>query len=104
MDFSNLLAGSSDTDRDTSGRSSQRSSKRSRRSYVPPSLLLEVFPGVEPEILCKLSELDPPTPSKLLALVPGASSTEIAEFFDLLNGPASSSPVARVGAAERPDR
>ena len=99
MDLSNLLA--SEGDPDTSGRSSQRRSKRSRCSYVPPSLVLKVFPGVETEILVKLSELYPPTPAKLLALVPGASSTDIAKFFDVLNGPASSSPGVRGGAAEK---
>ena len=39
-----------------------------------------------PDVLCKLCELDAPTPSDVHALIPGASSDDIASFFDLLSG------------------
>ena len=53
---------------------------------------MKVFPEIDPDVLCQLSELDPPTPSNVLALFPGASSADIARFFDLLSGTAHHSP------------
>ena len=95
MQFENLLRDdSSDNERgEAPAQSSQsrRQVKRKRQSFVSPSLILKVFPEIDPDVLCQLSELDPPTPSNVLALVPGASSMDIARFFDLLNGTADPS-------------
>ena len=69
-----------------------RRQKRRRRSYIDPSLILQAFPQIEPDVLCKLSELKQVTPSEVLALVPNASSEDIADFFAKLKGSANISP------------
>ena len=105
MEFQNLLRDdSSDNERgDAQSSQSRRKSKRKRQSFVSPSLILKVFPEIEPDVLCQLSELDPPTPTNVLALIPGASSTEIARFFDLLNGTSRQSPtVERRSVSKQP--
>ena len=105
MGFQNLLRDDSfDNERGAAQSSqSQRRSKRKRQSFVSPSLILKVFPEIDPDVLCRLSELDPPTPSNVLALVPGASSKEIARFFDLLSGSTHQSPtVERRSVSKQP--
>ena len=69
-----------------------RQQKRRRRSYVDPSLILQSFPEIEPEVLCKLSEMKRVTPSEVLALLPNASSQDIATFFTKLKGRVNTSP------------
>ena len=69
-----------------------RKKKRRRRSYIDPSLILEVFPQIEPDVLCKLSEQKQISPSVVLALLPNASSVEIAELFTKLKGRSQKSP------------
>ena len=96
MEFDNLLRDeSSDNERDDAPAPSskrQRKPKRQRQAFVSPSLILKAFPGIGADVLCQLSELDPPTPSDVLAMVPQASSANLARFFDLLSGTASPSP------------
>ena len=69
-----------------------RKKKQRRRSYTDPSLFLEIFPEIEPDVLCKLSEQKKIKPSEVLALIPNASSAEIAELFTRLKGGAQKSP------------
>ena len=69
-----------------------RRQKRRRRSYMDPALILEAFPQIDPDVLCQLSELKQITPSKVLALVPNASSEDIADFFTKVKGRANTSP------------
>ena len=98
MDFENLLQSeSSDNDREMSPCRSKRgklSGKRKRRTFISPSLVLKSFPDISPAVLCQLTELDPPTPSEVLNLIPAATSAQIAQFFDTLGGehPASPTP------------
>ena len=58
-----------------------RKKKRRRRSYIEPSLISEVFPQIEPDVLCKLSEQKQVKLSEVLELIPNASSAEIAELY-----------------------
>ena len=107
MEFENLLqSGSSDNDRDKSPRRpkrSQRSGKRKRRTFISPSLIMNAFPDIAPAILCQLTELDPPTPSEVLDLIPAATSEQIARFFDTLTGEPDTSPTpARGQSASQP--
>ena len=84
MEFENLLRDdSSDNERDEASiqsSKSQRKPKRKRQTFVSPSLILKVFPDIGPDVLCQLSELEPPTPSDVLALVPQASSANLARL------------------------
>lgn len=90
MELSNLLKSeSSDDARD--GESDRpirlrRKKKRKRHNFISPSVILTVFPNIKPGLLCQLAELDSPTPSAVLNLIPEASSAELGQFFDLLNG------------------
>ena len=97
MEFENLIkSDSSDTDqvRDSSRASrSARRRKRRKISYLSPSLILKVFPDVPSDVLCQIAELDPLTPTDILKLVPDAKPSDIAKFFDLVNGRASPSPM-----------
>ena len=70
-----------------------RQKKRRRRSYIDPALILEVFPRMEADVLCKVAELKHMSPSDVLALIPNASSAEIADLFTKLKGRSQSSPV-----------
>ena len=96
MEFENLLQSeSSDNDREKSPRRSKRgklSGKRKRRTFISPSLVLNAFPDISPAVLCQLTELDPPTPSDVLNLIPAATSAQIAQFFDTLGGEPPTSP------------
>ena len=45
--------------------------------------IFEIFPGMDTEVLCKLSELSERLPSKVRELVPEASPVQIAAFMNL---------------------
>ena len=96
MEFENLLqSGSSDDDREKAPRRpkrGQRSIKRKRRTFISPSLVLKSFPGLASDVLCQVTELDPPTPTNILNLIPEATSEQIAQFFDTLSGEPATSP------------
>ena len=63
-----------------------------RRTFISPSLVLNAFPNIAPNVLCQLTEPDPPTPSDVLNLNPAATSAQIAQFFDRLSGEPATSP------------
>ena len=96
MEFENLLQSeSSDDDRVNAPhrpKRGQRSAKRKRQSFISPSLVLKTFPNIAPDALCQLTELDPPTPSDVLNLIPAATSAQIAKFFDTLSQEPAKSP------------
>ena len=45
--------------------------------------VFEIFPGMNTEVLCQLSELSEPLPYKVRELVPEASAVQIAAFINL---------------------
>ena len=66
--------------------------KRKRRTFISPSLVLKSFPGIASDVLYQLTELDPPTPTDVLNLIPEATSEQIAQFFDTVSGEPVTSP------------
>ena len=62
----------------------RRQLKRRRRGYLPLSRVQKVFPELSPKDLVSLVELTSYTPSKVLALVPSASSTQLGALFDII--------------------
>ena len=66
--------------------------ERKRRTFISPSLVLKSFPGLASDVLCQVTELDPPTPTNILNLIPEATSEQIAQFFDTLSGEPATSP------------
>ena len=96
MEFENLLHSESSKDdlEQSPSQARKLSGKRKRCTFVSPSLVLNSFPGISPAVLCQITELDPPTPTDVLNLVPAATSAQIAQFFDTVGGvqPASPTP------------
>ena len=96
MKFENpLQSESSDNDREKAPacpKRGQQSVKMKRRTFISPSHVLNAFPNIAPNVLCQLTEPDPPTPSNVLNLNPAATSAQIAQFFDRLSGEPATSP------------
>ena len=62
----------------------RRGRKRGRKTYLDFGKVFEVFPELDTDVLCKLSELDDIVPSKVRGLVPEASAVQIAAFMRLV--------------------
>ena len=62
----------------------RRGRKRGRKTYLDFGKVFEVFPELDTDVLCKLSELDDIVPSKVRRLVPEASAVQIAAFMRLV--------------------
>ena len=60
-----------------------RPKKRRRITQLNFARVTEIFPEQQADVHCKLSELENIRPSKVLELVPGASSAQIAAFLCL---------------------
>ena len=103
MEFKNLLH--SDSDRERGSSRSSRNGRRYKRRQVTltsPSLVLKAFPGIPADVLCRLSELNPPTPSEVYKLVPEADPEDIAKFFDMMNGRSPSPQPRKEGKVPQP--
>ena len=57
--------------------------KHRRMSYIPLPGVLRTFPDISPAKLCELADLKAVAPSKVLAIVPTASVTQLCDFCKL---------------------
>ena len=60
-----------------------RENKRQRRAYLNFNKVVQTFPDVSTDIICKLAEMKVIKPSNVLKLVPGATTAQIAEFLSI---------------------
>ena len=60
-----------------------RENKRQRRAYLNFNKVVQTFPDVSTDIICKLAEMKVIKPSSVLKLVPGATTAQIAEFLSI---------------------
>ena len=72
----------------------------SKNNEVNFAKVFEIFPELDTDILCKLSELEEIRPSAVLELVPGASPVQIAAFLQLAENTAKSLEGNRRESAE----
>ena len=57
--------------------------KRRRKSYIPLPVVLGIFPDVTPAILCDLADMNTVSPSRVLAIVPTATVSQLCDFCKL---------------------
>ena len=60
-----------------------RRKKRRRAVYLDFKKVFEIFPELDTDVLCKLSEMVVISPSKVLKLVPNTSPAQLAEFLSV---------------------
>ena len=60
----------------------KRRAIKSGSTFLPPSRIAKIFPEIEVEQLCLLSE-PPLTPNEVLEIVPNVSVDQISKYFDL---------------------
>ena len=61
----------------------RRGRKRRRKTCLNFGKIYEIFPGMNTEVLCQLSEVSELLPSKVRDLVTGAAAVQIAAFMNL---------------------
>ena len=75
--------------------------KRRRASYIQPSLVSKLFPGVDTKTICQLCEMVEASPLEVQELIPGATTKQVCRFFDLIE--ASSKAAAEVNRDKSED-
>ena len=58
--------------------------KRRRTGYLQLSKVAEIFPKLEPKLLCQVAEMVSVTPLEVLSLIPEATTEQLCKFFDLI--------------------
>ena len=59
-------------------------SKRVRRSYLPLESVMKIFPSISAQTLCAVAEAPTYVPSRILELVPEASTKQLSRLFLLI--------------------